>query len=72
MTPNCLLLDNQSKTIWVQTLIYKNEIGKQILSEDEKRDQEEIQDCQRSISSILDPRHSKQPSDVSKIESPRL
>ena len=39
---------------------------------DEKRDQEETQDCQKSISSILDPRHSEQPSDVTKIQSPRL
>ena len=37
---------------------------KRIFREDEKRDQEETQDSQRSISSILDPRHSEQPLDV--------
>ena len=36
MTPNCLWLDNLSETILVQILIYKNEIGKKILREDEK------------------------------------
>ena len=40
---------------------------KQIIREDEERDQEETQDCQRSIPSILDPRHSEQPSDFTKI-----
>ena len=44
------------KSFLVQILIYKNGIRKQILREDEKRDQEETQDCQRSISSILDPK----------------
>ena len=37
MIPNCLLLDNQSETIFG--------IRKQILRKDEKRDQEETQDC---------------------------
>ena len=62
-----LLLDNQSETFLVQILIYKNRMVKWILREDEKRDQEETQDCQRNIPSILDPRHSKQPSDFTKI-----
>ena len=43
-----------------------------MLREDEKRDQEETQDCQRSISPILDPKYTEQPSDVTKIQSPRL
>ena len=34
---------------------------KRIIRDDEKKDQEETQDYQRSILSILDPRHSKQP-----------
>ena len=67
-----LLLDSQSETIFVQILIYKNGIRKQILREDEKRDKEETQNGQRSISSTLDPRHPEQPSDVTKIQSPRL
>ena len=45
---------------------------KRIISEDEERDQEETQDCQRSIPFIKDPRHSEQPSDFTKIQSPRL
>ena len=45
---------------------------KGIIREDEKRDQEETQDCQRSIPSILDPRHSEQPPELTKIQSPRL
>ena len=46
-------------------------MGKEnILREDEKRDQEETQDYQRSISSILDPRHSEQPSDFTKFKVP--
>ena len=45
---------------------------KRIIRKDEKRDQEETQDCQRSIPSILDPRNSEQPSDVTKIQNPRL
>ena len=53
MTPNCLLLDNQSETFLVQILIYKNRIVKRIIREDEKRNQEETQNCQRSIPSIL-------------------
>ena len=60
------------KQFLVQILINKNRIRKQILWEDEKRDQEETQDYQRSISSILDPKYSEQPSDVTKIQSPRL
>ena len=70
MTPNCLLLNNQSETFLVQILIYKNRILNRIIREDEKNDQEETQDCQRSISSILDPRHSEQPSDFTKIQIP--
>ena len=45
---------------------------KQIIKQDEERDQKETQDYQKSIPSILDPRHSKQPSDFTKIQSPRL
>ena len=45
---------------------------KRIIRSDEKRDQEETQDCQRSIPSFLDPRHSEQPSDFPKIQSPKL
>ena len=41
MTPNCLLLDNQSETFLVQILIYKNRMVKRIIREDEERDQEE-------------------------------
>ena len=52
--------------------IYKNRMVKRIMREDEKKDQEETQDCQRSIPSIVDPRHSEQPSDFTKIQSPRL
>ena len=37
-----------------------------------KRDQEETQACQRSISSIPDLKYSEQPSDVTKFQSPRL
>ena len=72
MTPNCLLLDNQSETFLLQILINKNGMEKRIFRVDEKRDQEETQDSQRSIPSILDPRHSEQPSDFTKIQSPRL
>ena len=60
------------KPFLVQILIYKNGIRKQIFREDEKRDQEETQDCQKSISSILDSRPPEQPSDVTKIQSLRL
>ena len=67
MTPNCLLLNNQSENILVQILIYEKRMEKQIIAEDEKRDQEVTQDCQRSISSTLDPRHTEQPSDFTKI-----
>ena len=42
-----------------------------ISREDEERDQEKTQDCQRSIPSILDPRHTEKPSDFTKIQSPR-
>ena len=45
---------------------------KRIISEDEERDQEETQDCQRNILSIQDSRHSEQPVDFIKIQSPRL
>ena len=45
---------------------------KRIIREDEKRDQEETQDCQRNIPSILDPKHCEQPSDITKMQSPRL
>ena len=45
---------------------------KRIIREGEKRDQEETQDCQKIIPSILDSRHSEQPSDFTKIQSPRL
>ena len=55
MTPNCLLMDNQSETFFVLILIYKNRMVKRIIREDEKRNQEETQDWQRSIPSILDP-----------------
>ena len=72
MTPNCLLFNNQSETFLIQILIYENKMVKRIIREDEERDQEETQDCQRSTPSILDPRHSKQPSDFIKIQSPRL
>ena len=45
---------------------------KRIIREDEERDKEETQDCQRSIPFIQDPRHSKKPADFIKIQSPRL
>ena len=45
---------------------------KRIIREDEVRDQEETQDCQRSILSSLDLRHFKQLADFIKIQSPRL
>ena len=45
---------------------------KRIMREGEKKDQEETQDYQRSIPSILDPRHSEQPIKFTKIQSPRL
>ena len=72
MTPNFLLLDNQSETFLVHILIYRNRIVKRIIREDEERDQEETQDCQRSTPSILGPRDSGQLSDFTKIQSPRL
>ena len=72
MTPNCLLLDKQSEKNFGQILIYKNRIVKRIIREDEERDQEETQDCQRSITSILDPRHPEQPADFIKFQCPRL
>ena len=59
MTPNYLLLDNLSETFLVQILIYKNRMVKRIFRKDEERDQEETQDCQRNIPSILDLKHSK-------------
>ena len=37
MTPNCLLLDNQSETVLVQILIYKNGIIELILREGKKK-----------------------------------
>ena len=42
---------------------------KRTFREDEKMDQEKTQNCHKSIPSILDPRHSEQPSDVTKIQS---
>ena len=54
----------------VQKLIYKSRKVKGIIKEDEKKDQEETQDCQRSILFILDTRHSEQRSDFTKIQSP--
>ena len=73
MTPNCLLLDNQSETFLVEILIYKkNWMVKRIIREDEERDKEEIQDCQRSIRSILDSRHSEKSAEFIKIPSPWL
>ena len=72
MTHNCLLLDNQSETFLVKILIYKNRMVKRILREDKERNPEETQDCLRSISSILDLRHSEQPSDFTKSQSQTL
>ena len=72
MIPNCVLLDNQSETFLVENLINKNRMVKRIIKEDEERDQEETQDCQRSIPSILDPRPSEQPANFIKIQSLRL
>ena len=72
MIPNCLLLDNQSENFLVQILIYKNRMVKRIIREDEESDQKETQDSQRSIPSVLEPRHSEQPSDFTRIQSPRL
>ena len=60
------------KPFLVQILIYKSRMVKRIIREDEKRDQEETQDCQRGIPSILDPRHSEQPSDFTKLQSQTL
>ena len=45
---------------------------KQIIREDEERDQEETEDCQRNIPSILDPWHSEKSADYIKIQSPRF
>ena len=45
---------------------------KRIIREDEVRDQEETQDCKKSTPSILDPRHSEQPPNFTKIQNPRL
>ena len=45
---------------------------KRIGRENEERDKEETQDCQRSIPFSLNPKHSEQPSDFTKIQSPRL
>ena len=39
---------NQKSSL-VQILIYKNRMVKRIIREDEEKDQEETQDCQRSI-----------------------
>ena len=73
MTPNCLLLDNQLETIFCPKILsYKNGMEKLIFREDEKKNQEETQDCQRSIPSILDPWHSKQPLNLTKNQSPGL
>ena len=47
-------------------------MGKRMIREDEEGDQKDTQDCQRSIPSILDPRHSQQHSDFTKIWNPRL
>ena len=45
---------------------------KRIIGENEEREQEETQDCQRRMPSILDPMHSERPADFIKIQSPRL
>ena len=45
---------------------------KRIIREDKDRDQEETQDCERSIPSILDPRHTEQTADFIKFQSPKL
>ena len=71
MTTNCLLLDNQSDTFLIQILIYNTRMGKQIIRGDVERDQEETRNCQRRTLSILDARHSEQPEDFIKIQSPR-
>ena len=60
------------KPFLVQILIYKNRMVKRIIRVDKKKNQEETQDYQGSIPSILDPRYSEQPSDFTKIQSPRL
>ena len=65
-------MDNQSETFLVQILIYKNRMVKRIIRENQERDKQETQDCQRSIPSILDPSHSKEPVDFIKIQSSKL
>ena len=45
---------------------------KRIFKENEKKNQEETQDCQRSFPFILDLRHSEQPADFIKVQSPGL
>ena len=72
MTPNCLLLDNQSENFLVQILTNENRMVKRIIREDKERNQEESQDCQINLPFILDLRHSEQPADFLKILSPRL
>ena len=46
MTPNCLLLDNQSQPFLIQILIYKNRMLKRVIRENKKRDQKATRDCQ--------------------------
>ena len=65
------LITNQ-KTFLIPVLIYKDRMVKRIIKEDEKKDREETQNCHRSIPSILDLKHSEQPSDYTKIQSHRL
>ena len=45
---------------------------KRITRKDEERDQEETQDCQRSIPSILDPRHPNNLQTLQKFKAPDL
>ena len=45
---------------------------KRIIREDEERNQEETQDCQRRIPPIQDPRYSEQLAEFIKIQTPRL
>ena len=62
------VIPTEEVTLWDEEVI----LVESVVREDEKKDQEETQDCQRSIPYILDPRHPEQPSNVMKIQSPRL
>ncbi len=62
MTPDCILLDNQSETFLIQILIYKNRMLKRVIRENKKRDQKTTRDCQGTLNNLP----------AIKIQSPRL